>query len=74
MEVAAFFMRAVPRVQKRDGVDLRETMWDRIGDTEYKHLLRKSCRRVAGRLNEVKRKLLLKINFSDIANSPVVRI
>ena len=60
MEVAAFFMRAVPRVQKRDGVDLRETMWDRTGDTEYKHL-RKSCRRVAGRSNEVKRKLLLKI-------------
>ena len=60
MEVAAFFMRAVPRVQKRDGVDLRETMWDRTGDTEYKHL-QKSCRRIAGRSNEVKRKLLLKI-------------
>lgn len=74
MEVAAFFMRAVPRAQKRDGVDLRETMWDRIGDTEFKHLLQKSCRWVAGRVNEVKRKLLLKINFLEIANSPVIRI
>lgn len=55
------------------GVDLREITRDRIGDTEYKHLLQKSCRRVAGRVNVVKRKLLLKLNFRELADGPVVR-
>ena len=55
------------------GVDLRETTWDRTGDTEYKHLLRKSCRSAAGRVNAVKGKLLVKISFRELADGPAVR-